>query len=282
MSIHSVKFLKKPSSLPPGTSWDHIPLDNQIKNYPGCLLTWRALTNRWQSTPKIEAIFVFSSKERFSFTKIAHSERWYLLIFGHVSGGCTRGYFHRLCFLPHAAFLYVDDLLWIQETTIIGLSAAVIAILCLLTGLPISWKKCELGSCIVWIGWSFHIRSGFVSLPESKRQKLLDLLQKLQSSSHCSRKTLEKFLGLALWVTQLWPDMRIWLHNLYRDLHSIPASQFSVDPGNWDQILACISDDLIFHIQTTTYCDPSSRPFGASATPCSVHQVGFAELFTFR
>ena len=142
--------------------------------------------------------------------------------------------------------LYVVDLLWIQETTIIGLSAAVIAILCLLTGLPISWKKCELGSCIVWIGWSFHIRSGFVSLPESKRQTLLDLLKKLQSSSHCSRKTLEKFLGLALWVTQLWPDMRIWLHNLYRDLHSIPASQFSVDPGNWDQILACISDDLIF------------------------------------
>ena len=122
-----------------------------------------------------------------------------------------------------------------------------IAILCLLTGLPISWKKCELGSCIVWIGWSFHIRSGFVFLlPESKRQKLLDLLTKLQSSSHCSRKTLEKFLGLALWVTQLWPDMRIWLHNLYRDLHWIPASQFSVEPGNWDQILSCISDDLIF------------------------------------
>ena len=161
-------------------------------------------------------------------------------------GGVYQRLFHRLCFLPHAAFLYVDDLLWIQESTVIGPSAAVIAILCLLTGLPISWKKCELGSCIVWIGWSFHIRSGFVSLPESKRQKLLDLLKKLQASSHCSRKSLEKFLGLALWVTQLWPEMRIWLHNLYRDLYSIPASQFSVDPGNWDQILACVSDDLIF------------------------------------
>ena len=108
-------------------------------------------------------------------------------------GGVYQRLFHRLCFLPHAAFLYVDDLLWIQETTIIGLSAAVIAILCLLTGLPISWKKCELGSCIVWIGWSFHIRSGFVSLPESKRQKLLDLLQKLQSSSHVLAKLWKNF-----------------------------------------------------------------------------------------
>ena len=161
-------------------------------------------------------------------------------------GGVYQRLFHRLCFLPHAAFLYVDDLLWIQESTIIGLSAAVIAILCLLTGLPISWKKCELGSCIIWIGWSFHLGSGFVSLPESKRQKRLDLLTKLQTSSHCSRKSLEKFLGLALWVTQLWPEMRIWLHNVYRDLYSIPASQFSVDPSNWDQILTCLSDDLIF------------------------------------
>ena len=57
---------------------------------------------------------------------------------------------------------------------------------------------------------------------------------------------MEKFLGLALWVTQLWPAMRTWLHYLYRDLHSIPASQFSVDPGNWDEVCACVSDELIF------------------------------------
>ena len=46
-------------------------------------------------------------------------------------------------------------------------------------------------------------------------------------------------------MTQLSPDMRIWLHN-YRDLHSIPTLQFSLDLGNWDQMLECISDDLIF------------------------------------
>ena len=65
-------------------------------------------------------------------------------------------------------------------------------------------------------------------------------------TSHCSKKSLEKFLGLALRVTQLWPSMRTWLHYLYRDLHSIPASQFSVDPGSWETVCNCISDSLVF------------------------------------
>lgn len=69
-------------------------------------------------------------------------------------GGVFQRLFHRICYLPHAAFIYVDDMLFFQESQIIGLSAAVIAILCILTGLPISWKKRELGAAIIWIGWS--------------------------------------------------------------------------------------------------------------------------------
>lgn len=47
----------------------------------------------------------------------------------------------------------------------IGLSASVIAILCMLLQLAISWKKCELGPTILWIGWEFHFRSGFMCCP---------------------------------------------------------------------------------------------------------------------
>ena len=161
-------------------------------------------------------------------------------------GGAFQRLFHRFCYLPHASFLYVDDLLMFQETTIIGLSASVIAILCLLLRLPISWKKCELGPTIVWIGWEFHLSAGFIILPMAKRDKLLELISKLTGSSHCSKKSLERFLGLALWATQLWPAMRTWLHYLYRDLHSIPASQFSIDPGCWEHIYDCVSDSLVF------------------------------------
>ena len=40
--------------------------------------------------------------------------------------------------------------------------------------------------------------------------------------------------------------MRTWLRPLYRDLHSIPASQYSVDPGMWDQVIECLDDQLQF------------------------------------
>ena len=152
-----------------------------------------------------------------------------------------------------------------QETQVIGLSAAVIAIICILTGRPISWKKCEPGSTIVWIGWSFHLRAGYITVPKHKRAKLLELLRKLKLSTHCSKKSLERFLGLALWITQLWPEMRVWLHYFYRDLHSLPASQFSVDPGNWDEIVSVSPktwyfleshDILRFHCMVILYrCD---------------------------
>ena len=29
-------------------------------------------------------------------------------------------------------------------------------------------------------------------------------------------------------------------------MHAIPASQLSIDPGNWEEVLSCLSDDLIF------------------------------------
>ena len=164
-------------------------------------------------------------------------------------GGVFLRLFHRFCWLAHSGFLYVDDMLMIQDNQVLPISTAAIAILCLLFGLPISWKKCEFGPTITWIGWQIHIYCGFVCIPSLKRNKLLDLLRRLTSSNHGSKKVLEQFLGLALWITQLWPHMRTWLHFLYRDLHSIPASQYSVDPGSWEEVCNSVSDDLRFHHQ---------------------------------
>ena len=119
----------------------------------------------------------------------------------------------------------------------------------LLSRLPIRWKKCEFGPSITWIGWHIHIFCRFICIPADKCRRLLALVQKLRSSNHGSKKALEQFLGLALWITQLWPYMRTWLHFLYRDLHSIPASQFSVDPGSWEEVCNSVSDDLRFFRQ---------------------------------
>lgn len=155
----------------------------------------RALISKWLSILGIAGIYVSSFKGRIYFYKVCPFGVVVSAHFWSRLGGAFQRLFHRMCFLPHASFLYVDDLLMFQETSIIGLSASVIAILCILLRLPISWKKCELGPTIVWIGWEFYLAAGFIVLPTPKRSKLLELINKLLMSSHCSKKSLERFLG---------------------------------------------------------------------------------------
>ena len=154
--------------------------------------------------------------------------------------------FHRLVWIKHFALLYVDDLLWIQETKTLRLTAAYLSIFCQAIGLPISWKKCELSSEVKWIGWMINAHCGIITLPTDKRDRLLELIRDLMAHTKVSKKHLEQFIGLAMWITSLFPHMRVWLHSLYQDLHSIAASLFSIDPGHWDVAVSCLSPSLHF------------------------------------
>lgn len=100
--------------------------------------------------------------------------------------------FHRLIWLIHVAMLYVDDFFMYQDAQMMPCSACLLCIFCLLTQVPISWKKCELGSVLKWIGWNFHIRSGFLSVPEDKILKISQYLNDLLIGNRTSRKRLEK------------------------------------------------------------------------------------------
>lgn len=92
-----------------------------------------------------------------------------------------------------------------------------------------------------------------------KCQKLLDLITQLQRHRTVPVKTLQKFLGLMLWLTQLFPYLRIWLHYLFRDLHSIPATQDSLDPSQLLEFRNSLNEDLIF----------TSKPPGTAIPPGS-------------
>lgn len=52
-----------------------------------------------------------------------------------------------------------------------------------------------------------------------------------------------------MWLTQLWPYMRIWIQRLYKDLYSIPASLFSVNLSDWSNILQALDSSLKFSHQ---------------------------------
>ena len=160
-------------------------------------------------------------------------------------------WFHHLLWLQHAGLLYVDDFFFIFPKSVAVVLATLLCIASQVIRLPISWGKCEFGSKVKWIGWQFFVSSGYLALPEDKLQRLSDQLKDLRRSERCSKKTLEKAVGLLNWLTQVFILMRTWLPYLYKDLFSIPASHFSVDPGSWQQVMMCLDDDLTFKSQPT-------------------------------
>ena len=169
-------------------------------------------TNAWLLKKRIEVFCCSNSKIDTFITKFVHVEQCFQLI-------------------------VVDDLLMMQAAQMMPISASMICALAIIAKIPVSWKKCELSHTLIWTGWKFHFHIGIVSIPDSKRIKLLDLCRKLIANSKCSRKTLEQFLGLAMWITQLFKNMRTWFYSFYHDLHSIPASHYSIDPSNWSNLL---------------------------------------------
>ena len=151
-----------------------------------------------------------------------------------------------------------------QDETVLPLSAAMISILCQICAIPVSWKKCELGSSIQWNGWRWHISVGYVTLPINKLERLRAMVDRLRTSEKTTKKAIEQFLGLAMWVTQLFPIMRTWLHPLYRDLHAIPASHFSIDPAYWNNALTCLNESMQF----TDVPKGSAIPLGGVLEEC--------------
>ena len=116
------------------------------------------------------------------------------------------------------------------------LSAAMICLLCQINNIPASWSKCELASSLQWIGWNIHFRSGFIEIPTPKFQKFLGYLGTIGQSTRTSKRHLEKLIGLALWLPQLWFYMRIWIRHWYHDLYSIPATHYSIDNGDLSMV----------------------------------------------
>ncbi|CAL1165786.1 unnamed protein product [Cladocopium goreaui] len=155
--------------------------------------------------------------------------------------------FHHLIWLSHAGFLYVDDFLFFMEANMMPLSATLLCIFCQLLEIPISWKKTAMHSSIDYIGWKFNFNAGIVTIPIEKILKLRGYIEHLISQPRTTRKSLEKLIGLAMWLTQLFPLMRIWIHYWYHDLYTIPATHFSIDAGTWPRIHQYLTPNLTFH-----------------------------------
>ena len=96
---------------------------------------------------------------------------------------------------PHRMWLYVDDLLTLLQRAQPDKPVCLLLALLACINAPVSWKKAQLGTDIIWCGWSFSFELETLHLSQSKLAKLRNQLKTLRSSKKASRKLLEATLG---------------------------------------------------------------------------------------
>ena len=220
------------------------PVRNFSGDHMGFSLDIKAAHKRIVIPEEEHGLLGFTLQGKLYFYRVAPFGATFSAAWWSRLGGWMLRFFHFLIWWAHVALLYVDDFLFFQSLFSMPLSATMICIMSQLTNIPVSWQKCELAFSIQWTGWKIHLRSGFIEIPAAKIKKFQDYLRSMGRSSRTSKRNLEKLIGLALWLTQLWPYMRIWIRHWYHDLYSIPATHYSIDNGDWRSFSSYLDDNL--------------------------------------
>ena len=142
----------------------------------------------------------------------AKTSAWH---WGRVSGAILR-LLHQLLYVRHAAWVYVEDFLFLFPKSTAPIQFTLAVMLLRVIGAPLSWKKLESDSCIEWNGWSIQPALMIAKLPQFKLQKITLLIDALLQ--HPCPKSLEKIIGIILWATSMVHHTRFLLTSLNRDL----------------------------------------------------------------
>ena len=172
---------------------------------------------------------------------------------------------HRLLFIAHSAFIYVDDILALLERSSAPLTASVLIILLQVLCVPMSWHKASLRPTVVWIGWQFNFTTFTVTLDPPKLQRLLCLISEVLSSRRSTVTQLERLTGKLLWLSSLFRTFRPTLAPLYADVHSPMPSMSAISPDVWHSVRASLSADMIVS---------KPLPLAALRVGCKLLRVG--------
>ena len=166
---------------------------------------------------------------------------------GRVSGALLR-LLHVFLYFRHAAWVYVDDFFFLFPRSTSTIQFAIAIIFLRMIGAPLSCKKLEFDSSIEWNGWSIQPAVKTAQLPPCKHNKIRLLIDTLLQTP--CRKNLEKIISVLLWATSLVHHVRFRLTSLYRDLYSIPATNYSIPPTKWNQFLTILNEGATITIKT--------------------------------
>ncbi len=172
---------------------------------------------------------------------------------GRVAGMLMRT-LHRAVHVCHSMFIYVDDILAALDSKSSPVYASIIVLMCMCLGVPLSWKKTQLQSQVVWIGWEISTCDWTVTLTADKRSSILEDLRELLRVHKIPQKLLERLTGKLLWVTSAWHQLRPLLNPFYHTLSSPSPTLISISLIEWTQLLESLDEAGVI---TTSLPHPS-------------------------
>jgi hypothetical protein len=130
---------------------------------------------------------------------------------------------HRMIRDYHFAFLYVDDLNAMVNVQGVWLDAAVLVLMLVALGVPLSWHKLRVSmEQLKYIGLQVDPCRRILSLPEDKLVKAQRILSSLVPGKRVYRKELEKGVCFLMWIAGIAVSLKPWLAAFYNNL-SRPA-----------------------------------------------------------
>ncbi len=186
------------------------------------------------------------SRTRFFAYKVCHFGGKFSAYWWGRFGGFLVRLLHKVLRLPHAAWLYVDDLLICFKRKVGPLCAIFVLALFAIFGIPVSWPKLQLGHCLEWIGFAWNLgRELKVTVPEGKRlamsEKLLDFVKE---GSVVRREDLRSLAGLLVWFCNAAQLLRPWLCEFYRVLRKPQRKPVMMSEGQIIELLESLDNDL--------------------------------------
>ena len=206
-----------------------------IGEFAGLSLDIHAAHKQVRLHPSQQGLVLFQFNQRTYHYTVAHFGARFSAWWWQRLGGQILRLLHHFLHSPHRGWIYVDDLLLMLHRRCFLEQVTLVVVFLLLLNTPISWKKAQLGDRITWIGWEINFQFDIVQLTESKVAKLVGVIEDLLQHKQAKVKTLQTLIGLLIWFTSVARYLRPHLAELYRCLHSPPASLYSVAPQFWQE-----------------------------------------------
>ena len=188
--------------------------------FVGASLDFKAAHKQVRIRPEERGLLLFSHLNTLYHYKVCHFGARFLAYWWQRVGAFLMRQLHTPpSFMPHKAWLYVDDILAALWRAQAREGLTVMVTFMQVINAPISWKKAQCEACIQWCGWEINFDYDTIKLSQSKILKLLQLITDLLQTPKICRKMLERTIGLMLWASSI----SLHLAPLYADLYSPPG-----------------------------------------------------------